>query len=248
MWLQQTSEPMGWLARLVRAPFRMVPGDRPVRVLSGPLRGAAWLPRSATHGCWLGTYERRTQRLFSRQLSPGDVVFDVGAHVGFYSLLASRLAGPQGRVVAFEPLPRNVELLERHVACNGASNVLVVRAAVGERTGQERFDDKGDPSMGALAAEGELVDLVCIDDLVEEGKVPPPRLVKIDVEGAESRVLEGAAATLAKHRPAVLLAAHGWKQWSECSRRLTDLGYSVRLVRDGAADGNYTLFAAGAPP
>ena len=248
MWLQQTSEPMGWLARLVRVPFQMVPGDRPVRVLSGPLRGAAWIPRSATHGCWLGIYERRTQRLFSQQLSPGDVVFDVGAHVGFYSLLASRLVGPAGRVVAFEPLPRNLELLERHFSHNATSNVTVVKAAVGERTGEERFAGKGEPSMGSLAAEGELVDLVCIDDLVDRGDVPPPRLIKIDVEGAESRVLQGAAATLAKHRPAILLAAHGWKQWSECSRRLADLGYSLQLVRDGAADGNYTLFAAGAPP
>jgi FkbM family methyltransferase len=224
----------------------MVPADRPIRVLSGPLRGAGWLPRSAPHGCWLGIYERRTQRLLSRQVATGDVVFDVGAHVGFYSLLASRLVGPEGRVIAFEPWPPNIELLERHLAHNGASNVTVMKAAVGERTGQERFDGTGEPSMGALAAEGDLVDLVCIDDLVEVGAVPSPRLIKIDVEGAESRVLQGAAATLAKHRPAVLLAAHGWKQWSECSRRLADLGYAVRLVRDGAADGNYTLFAAGA--
>ncbi|HET9769111.1 MAG TPA: FkbM family methyltransferase [Thermoanaerobaculia bacterium] len=237
---------MGWLARLVRAPFRMVPGDRPLRILSGPLRGAAWLPRSAPHGCWLGIYERATQRLFSRQIAAGDVVFDVGAHVGFYSLLASRLVGPAGRVVAFEPLARNLELIERHLAYNGASNVMVVKAAVGERTGQERFDGSGEPSMGALAAEGDLVDLVCIDDLVGAGKIQPPQLMKIDVEGAESRVLQGAAATLAKYRPAILLAAHGWAQWSECSRRLSALGYSLRLLRDGSADGNYSLFATGA--
>ena len=244
MWLQQTSEPMGWLARLVRAPLQMVPGHRPLRVLSGPLRGAAWIPRSATHGCWLGTYERATQALFSRQIVPGDVVFDVGAHVGFYTLLASRLVGPQGRVIAFEPLPRNVDLLERHLAYNAASNVTLVKAAVGERSGEDRFDTTGEPSMGALAEEGELVQLVSIDDMVERGEVPPPRLIKIDVEGAESRVLQGAAATLAKHRPVLLLAAHGWRQWSECSRRLAEHGYSVRLLRDGAVDGNYSLFAA----
>lgn len=238
---------MSWLARLVRSPLRLVPGDRPLRILSGPLRGAAWLPRSATHGCWLGIYERRNQQLFSRQISPGDVIFDVGAHVGFYSLLASRLAGPDGRVIAFEPLARNVELLERHLTYNQASNVVVMKAAVAERSGQGRFDANGDPSMGALADEGDPIDLVSIDDLVERGELPPPRLVKIDVEGAESRVLQGAAATLAKHRPVILLAAHGWRQWSECSRQLSELGYSVRLVRDGAEDGNYTLFATGAP-
>ncbi len=247
MWLEKTSAPMGRFARLVRAPFRMVPRDRPLRVLTGPLRGATWVPGSSTLGCWLGIYERRSQRLFSRQLAAGDVVFDIGAHVGFYTLLASRLVGPSGRVVAFEPLARNLDLLARHLDYNRASNVTVVAAAVGEKTGSERFACGKDPSMGALAEDGDVVDLVCIDDLVARGELPPPRLVKIDVEGAESRVLDGASATLAKYRPAVLLAAHGWAQWQECSRRLADLGFAVRLVRDGSVDGNYSLFASGAP-
>jgi FkbM family methyltransferase len=248
MWLQQTSEPMGWLARWVRAPLRMVPKNRPLRILSGPLRGATWLPWSTTHACWLGTYERPTQRLFSRQIASGDVVFDVGANVGFYTLLASRMTGASGRVIAFEPLARNFDLLERHLSYNRAANVTVVKAAVGERTGVERFAGKDEPSMGALAAEGDPVDVVSIDDLVAAGDVPPPQLMKIDVEGAESRVLQGAAATLARHRPAILLAAHGWAQWSECTQRLSDLGYSIRLLRDGSADGNYSLFAAGGSP
>jgi FkbM family methyltransferase len=247
MWLEKTSAPMGRLARLVRAPLRLVPRHRPLPVLTGPLRGARWLPGSSTLGCWLGIYERPSQRLFSSQLAAGDVVFDVGAHVGFYTLLAARLVGPGGRVVAFEPLARNLDLLARHVDYNHASNVTMIAAAVGETTGSERFARGKDPSMGALAKDGDVVDLVSIDDLVGRGEVPPPRLVKIDVEGAESRVLAGASATLARYRPAVLLAAHGWAQWQECSRRLTELGYAVRLVRDGTADGNYSLFAAGAP-
>ena len=97
-------------------------------MLLGPLRGALWLPRSATAGSWLGTYERELQEVFTAHVRPGDVVFDVGANVGFYSLLAARLVGPKGRVVAFEPAARNVALLEQHLRLNRVTNVIVIAA------------------------------------------------------------------------------------------------------------------------
>lgn len=234
---------MGLLGRLARLPLALIRADRPRRVLSGPLRGALWLPYAASHGCWLGWYERRNQRLLSRLVAPGNVVFDVGANVGFFSLLAARLSGPNGRVVAFEPLPRNGDLLERHLACNGVSTVRLMRVAVGERSGKASFAAAGEPSMGSLANDGEPVDLVAIDDLVAAREVPVPAVVKIDVEGAELRVLQGAAATFSRHRPALLVAAHGWHRWSECRRQLAEWGYLVSSDRDGEIDGDYSLLA-----
>jgi FkbM family methyltransferase len=239
---------MSLLGQVVRLPLAMVAKDRPVRVLTGPLRGARWLPGSATHGCWLGTYERRTQQVFRNIVAPGDAVFDVGAHVGFYTLLAARLTGPGGRVVAFEPLPRNVDFLRRHVDANRLGNVSIVQAAVAERSGSAHFTKGGGPSTGSLVPRGSAVelaiDLVCIDDLVGTGELPAPRVVKIDVEGAESRVLEGGRRTFVEHRPKVVLSGHGWEQSTLCSRMLESFGYNVTVLRDGARDGNYAFLAA----
>src|ERR671919_200683 len=92
--------------RLLRAPLNWIPSELSVPILQGALRGKKWVVGSSTHGCWLGSYEYAMRHLFERTVERGDIVYDVGAHVGFYTLLASVLVGPTGRVLAFEPLPR----------------------------------------------------------------------------------------------------------------------------------------------
>jgi hypothetical protein len=89
-----------WYGRAIRWPLRCVPRDVTVPILQGPLRGARWVVGSHTHGCWFGSYEADRQRAFVRLVRPGAVVYDLGANVGFYTLLAARLAGPAGRVLA----------------------------------------------------------------------------------------------------------------------------------------------------
>jgi FkbM family methyltransferase len=213
-------------------------------VLSGPLRGLWWIPGSSNHACWLGTYERHVQRAATRLLRPGDIFFDIGANVGFFTLLASRCVGPSGRVVAFEPLPRNLECLQRHLDLNAMTNVETMPVAAADRSGEASFSSASGPSMGALAAAGTPVRIVSLDDLIRERASPPPRLLKIDVEGAESLVLLGASNLLGRHRPSIVLAAHGWRQYDECNRILKAAGYSLTLLRDGRSDGDYSLLAA----
>jgi FkbM family methyltransferase len=174
---------------------------------------------------------------------PGDAVLDVGANVGFYSLLASRLVGDGGRVFAFEPLPRNLFYLRRHLDLNGAGNVAVHAVAVAEATGSEFLDVQGDPSMASFSERGLAVPTVSLDQFFDAASAPPPSFVKIDVEGAESRVLRGAKRTLRVNHPTVLLSAHGWKQYAECRAILESEKYAMKLVRDGARDGNYLLLA-----
>lgn len=96
------------LRTVIRLPLRLVPPSKIMRIRSGALQGAKWIAGSAPHGSWLGTYERHVQRLFCERIHPGDVVLDIGANVGFFTLLASKLAGPDGHVHAFEPVPRNL--------------------------------------------------------------------------------------------------------------------------------------------
>lgn len=227
------------LGKAIRLPLRLVPKLTPLPILSGPLAGKRWLSTSGTHGCWLGTYEAPLQRLLADALRPGDVFYDIGANVGFFSLLASQRVGA-GRVIAFEPLPANLELLRRNLALNGADNVSIVDAAVADTSGRARFTVGGSASQGALADEGIEVAVVALDEL----DLPPPTVMKIDVEGAESRVLAGAVRLLTHHRPVIFLSSHGFRQYDACTRFLEGVGYCSSLRRDGSRDGQYESVAS----
>ena len=120
-------------------------------IRSGPLQGRRWVVASGSRFI-RGTYEPLQCAAFERLVRPGHVVFDVGAHVGFYTVLSSSLAGPAGRVVAFEPLPANLRYLRRHLALNGCANVTVVPICVGDREGTARFDDSGGTGVGPGAS------------------------------------------------------------------------------------------------
>ena len=233
--------------KVVRIPLRAIPRGTVLPVLSGPLRGARWVVGAGTHGCWLGTYEPQTRHWLQAVLGPGKVFFDIGANVGFFTLLGSRIVGEAGAVVAFEPLPENLGALKVHVRLNGARNVNVVAAAVSDRAGRERFGPVDNPAMGGRAPEGSIeVVTVALDDLVREGAVRRPDVLKIDVEGAELRVLAGARRTLEEARPAIVLSAHGWQLFDTCRDLLRQVGYEVHLAKDGPDDGDYLLVARSA--
>src|SRR5450755_3080976 len=127
------------LGKVLRSPLRLIPSSTVVPILQGPLRGKKWIVGSSTHGCWVRSYEYAQQTVFAQSLSPEGVVYDLGASVGFYSLLAGALVGPAGRVYAFEPLPRNVAYLRKHVALNRLENCFVFEAAVADSDGSRVF-------------------------------------------------------------------------------------------------------------
>lgn len=234
---------MSLLSRVARLPLRLVPRGATVPILSGPLRGWKWVAGSATHGCWLGIYERETQAVFARLVREGDVVYDIGANVGFFTLLAARLAGRGGAVYAFEPLPHNLAYLRKHIAANHAA-VYVLPVALSSSSGAAWFATATSAAMGRLADAGDLeVRTETVDELVSSGRISPPRFMKIDVEGAEHAVLTGAAATLTRDRPVILLSTHGYLIHEQCCAFLRELRYDIEVIRDGTADGQYTLIA-----
>jgi FkbM family methyltransferase len=205
-----------------------------VPVLQGPLRGKRWIVGSATHGCWLGTYERQKSRAFGEAVRPGMVVFDLGANVGFYTLLAAAKTGNDGRVYAFEPLPRNVAFLRRHLAHNGFNNVAIVEAAVSDAPGTAAFEEGSNSCQGRLGDSGRLtVPTVTLDQMVLDGGIPPPEVIKIDIEGGEWHALSGARQVLRTHHPTVFLATHGARLHADCCSLLRELGYTMRGV-DGS--------------
>jgi FkbM family methyltransferase len=226
------------LGKILRLPLRALPKNLQVPILQGPLRGKRWIVGASTHGCWLGSYEYANQRLFSKTIRPRSVVYDVGAHVGFYTLLAATLVGPQGHVVAFEPVPRNIGFLKEHLKLNGITNVTVVEAAAGTGEGSAWFDEGPTSSMGHLSATGALrVHTVRIDEMVAAGKIPPPEYIKMDVEGAEALVLTGAKATLIERLPTLFISTHGPQVHRECVELLRALPYEVESAGGTGSEG-----------
>ena len=196
------------LGTVLRRFIALIPSDSTLYILQGPLKGRKWIKGSGASGYWLGTYEREHQKILSGLLHEGDVFYDVGAHVGFFSLFASRLVGSSGVVYAFEPLSRNIAYLKQHVTMNKLSNVMVMETAVADYDGEARFEESQSSFMGKITAAGESrVSVTRLDSLVDNGVILPPSVMKIDVEGLQDNVLKGAKGILEKYRPSILIEA-----------------------------------------
>ncbi|MCI2426187.1 FkbM family methyltransferase [Candidatus Acetothermia bacterium] len=181
----------------------------------------------------LGNYEQEKQILFTRTVREGSIVYDVGAHVGFYTLLASEIVGQSGKVIAFEPLPRNLCYLNKHLSLNKCGNVKVIEATVAEESGTAFFTEGADSSMGHISLAGNIeIKKVAIDELVLNREIPPPEYLKIDVEGAELLVLSGAKKILHDFAPVIFLATHGAGIHQQCCEILKSLGYQLQSIGD----------------
>ncbi len=197
------------------------------RIRAGALQGRRWVIASGSRFV-KGTYEPIQSAAFQRLIQPGHVVFDIGAHVGYYTVLSSVLAGPSGQVIAFEPLPANLKYLRRHLKLNDCDNVRILTNCVGEGSSIARFDDSHGTGVGHLANEGSFeVQVRSLDEMVESGELPIPQFLKIDVEGAELLVLKGAERLLRRHHPTLVLSTHGADLDRACLQRLSDFGYDV---------------------
>jgi FkbM family methyltransferase len=182
----------------------------------------------------------------------GHTVFDIGANIGYYSLLASRQVGPSGRVLAFEPFARNISYLHRHLELNRVRNVTVIPMACSDRTSVSLFVTGSNCATGHLAdsamrpvdGPAEYVATVSVDQIVRESGVVP-NVLKIDVEGAEREVLSGAVQTLRSARPVVLLSVHSDDLRSHCSAHLRSLGYGEAVVCHEPGGEAELLFLAG---
>jgi FkbM family methyltransferase len=218
------------LGKIARHPLSLLPRGTVVRILRGTLRGKRWIIGSANHRCWIGFFEYQKQKGMLREVRPNGVFWDIGANVGFYSLLASKLVA-SGKVYAFEPAPRNLSYLRKHLAINRVANVEILELAVSDRNGISSFEIEESGFMGHLSGGGQItVPTATLDSLVEEGKVLPPDYVKMDIEGAELQALRGAARTFQRFHPVLFLATHGQDLEKECRHLLESWGYECRSM------------------
>lgn len=178
-------------------------------------------------------YEPEVFRLLKQELNQDDVIIDVGAYIGIYSIILSRYLGGKGRIYAFEPAPDSLNLLKEHLDLNGVrGNVEVLPYAVGEKSGTGSLFASGDHiqnsfSSGAIEGEAGIevveVRMVSLDDFCLQRSIAPT-WIKVDTEGWELPVLRGAAHLLANHITArfiVEMHPYAWKY----------AGYDERIFR-----------------
>lgn len=185
----------------------------------------------------LGAYEPFESSLFRSYLSSSATVVDVGAHVGYYSLMA----GVQAKqVFSFEPCPANCALLRENVALNGFNNVIVMQAAVADYLGEAPLYLASDCNTGhnSLAAQAGsstvLAKVVTLDSVIPANL--PVSLLKIDTEGGDAAVLRGAKRILQTHKPVLFLEVYpdGMLRNGDdplsMLRGFTALGYTLRVI------------------
>lgn len=234
------------LARLIRRGLnRAAPaGLTEVRVAAGDLAGFTLLLDMQTEkDYWLGTYEPDLQSALRELIAPGWVIYDVGANIGYVSLLLAKAAGEGGRVFAFEALPANVERLRRNVDLNGmAARVTVVAAAVTQAAGPVRFFVHESGGMGKVEGSAGreeqyqaevVVEGLSLDEFVYAQGNPPPQAVKMDIEGGEVLALPGMRRLLAEARPLMLMELHGPDSARAAWETLTAAGYQICWMRRG---------------
>jgi FkbM family methyltransferase len=192
---------------------------------------------------WLGgQWEREVEEAMQTYVRPGMTALDLGAHAGYWTMAMSRLAGPQGRVLSFEPHPATMTRLSQTCRINNLENVRLFELAASDRSGPVSFvalDDEHSPSSrigdAADPVTGEFqVESTRLDDLWKQEDLPDPGFVKLDVEDHEVAVIRGAREMLARGRPVMLIEIHSCESLRGCVDELSALGYSVRPLTGAA--------------
>jgi len=228
----------GIVHKAARLVFGKILPRRPYAVLSGPLRGSRFILGSlAGEGGGASVYFNRIEKeqtaAMLREIGEGHTFFDIGANVGYYSILASKLVGAKGQVIAFEPVVRNIAYLQRHLELNKAENVRIMPFAMSSKSGILSFSPGPNSAMGSLDIEGGsgelLVPTTTLDEIVDLLGLTPD-VLKIDVEGAETELFRGGERTLTKTRPKIFLSTHGNERREECLTLLKAKGYTVEAL------------------
>jgi FkbM family methyltransferase len=195
-------------------------------------------------------YEPATSDLFRRLLRPGMNVVDIGAHVGYFTLLAAKLVGTEGRVFAFEADPATYNVLRENIELNQYENIVASDKAISDHVGELKLfgshqrDGDGVSRWNRVyaadqAEQGTTIPAVTLDDFLDAHGDPAVDLLKMDIEGAEVLALRGMSRLLrrSQHPKLILefypdgLAAAG-SEPLEMPRQLLELGYRISLLSD----------------
>lgn len=229
---------------LVRRVLNWSSGEsNPVVRIGGPLGGQSMRVNWALHKTYVfGTHEPSVVHGLEELVQPGWTAIDVGANIGYFTLLMANRVGPQGKVIAFEPLIENFSILRENIKLNGHLNVVVENLALMSRTGRIELRSA---TPGAItwvasvrvdqnsAVESESVEAISLDEYVEKKGIAKVDFLKIDVEGAEESVLDGATSVLNRDKPVLLIELHELDRFKDkhpAILKLRDHNYRVRTL------------------
>lgn len=235
----QSSSPR-WIAGAIHGLLNRLPGEPyPVLDCRGPLDGFRMKIDWNKHRSFAyGTWEPENVRGLLRVARPGMVAIDVGAHGGFYALLLAKLVASTGTVVALEPLPANVRILKENAAINGLQNIVVEPLAASDHTGELLLDVPAEDSSlvaGPFSEQDERgsvrVRCVALDEYCAAKQLRPD-FIKVDVEGAETDVLNGAEHIVREFHPIMMIELHEFSSVEDhpIVVRLRAMGYGVEWL------------------
>jgi FkbM family methyltransferase len=186
-----------------------------------------------------GTWEPEIVKAVTEVVHEGFVTIDVGAHLGYYALILSRIVGPSGRVIAFEPIPSNYRTLSENIKMNGCMNIQAVNVAVSNRSGHFEGNlptESNLPSSFSLLKNkgGKTIagNAISLDEYLKDWDRPID-FIEIDVEGAEGLVLDGARKTIESYHPILLVEVHHFGARLESSQvpdQLLGLDYDLKWL------------------
>jgi FkbM family methyltransferase len=220
-------------------------GPQMVQIQGGPASGM-WLTLDLIYDSRLfviGTYEPYVATALTSLCRPGMTAFDIGAHLGYFTLILARLVGESGQVYAFEPLPHNVQRLRGHLRQNAFDQVKVKEIAVSESSGTATFYYWPESSiLGSIAsakgfagkkeATSQLnVRTQSVDDLIEQEGIDQLDIVKLDAEGEEVHILCGMNKTLATMHPTIICEFHSPQLARDGANLLCQYGYTLYDLR-----------------
>ena len=229
--------------------------NRDVTIAEGIGTGLRFNSANSNPEYGLGLNEMPVQEAFGRYLHEGGVFYDVGANVGFFTVIGARLVGPAGQVHAFEPVPENAAAVQHNCDLNGMKQVTVWETAVSDTNGTGELQlahHSGGASLSVAAPPPDYkgtisINLITLDDFVGQQRGAPPSFVKIDVEGAEINVLRGMTHTIQTYKPTLIIEiddgepAEFQRKKELCITFLAELGYKIEMLPDSYARGNWSV-------
>ncbi|MDD3773733.1 MAG: FkbM family methyltransferase [Patescibacteria group bacterium] len=213
-----------------------------IKIKKGPGKGIKWtlLPYSMY---WRGETEKEMDKIIDNlNLKTNAIIWDLGAHFGYYSLIFARLA-TQGKVYAFEPDPEAFKRLLYHLKINRTKNVQALRLAVGEKNKSVFLGQKkgaGEPT-NKIAAQGLSMKMAKLDSLVQQKKIKKPDLIKIDIEGYGGEAVLGSLKTIRKQKPILIFSFHNDQEIKKTRKILEPLGYKAFSITKNIVEWNKIL-------
>jgi len=209
-----------------------------------------------------GRREEDHKLIMEYTMKPGMTVLDIGANIGYYAMMERGLVGPDGRIIAVEPSPQNVELLRRNIELNGAENISVFECAVSDASSKRTFFLSEKSNLNTFhpgTATGTMtgmtpieVETLSVEDLLSRAGVDKVDYVRMDVEGHEVEVINGLLGSIEAGRqsPLIILETHRDRyspehDFAKPLRRLFAAGYEVGYLASTSDQGSALVEAKG---